>query len=69
MKFVQILSFVHLIFSYQLGHRAIDEQLWPQSCSSYLQASSSYLQALGAPVFQNLQDLQPFEFPLIGFGP
>ena len=28
MKFVLILSFVHLISFWQLGHRVIDEQLW-----------------------------------------
>ena len=42
---------------------------WDLGQEFFLQASSSYLQAAGAPVFQNLQDLQPFEFPLIGFAP
>ena len=35
----------------------------------FLQASLSYLQAAGVPVFQNLQDLQLFEFPLIVSSP
>ena len=35
----------------------------------FLQATSIYLQAAGVPAFQNLQGLQLFEFPLIGFAP
>ena len=36
---------------------------------SFFQASSSYLQAPGVLLFQNLQNLQPFEFPLIVSAP
>ena len=42
---------------------------WDWGQEFFLQASSSCLQAAGVTVIQNLQDLQPFEFPLIASAP